>query len=90
MSSIKVSKIQHNSNTLSNSEIILLGMHHATSKALFEGTNRRSEKLSGILIFALMKIFPFMISMPTFIISFFNYYTTELDEEAFQFALPLW
>lgn len=38
-----------------------------------------------------MKVMPFITSIPTFIISFFNYYfTTKFDEEAFQPVLPMW
>lgn len=87
---IKVSKIHLK--ILENFQILnlFLGMHHAASKMIHEEANRRSEKWNGILIFVLMKIMPFLASIPTFIVSFFNYFTTELDGEAFQFVLPLW
>lgn len=66
------------------------GMHYAISKTVYEETNRRSEKLSGILILVSTKVMMFFGLLPPFIISFFNYFTTEMDGEAFQFVLPLW
>lgn len=67
------------------------GMHNAKLKVFYEEVNRCSEKWNGILIFVLMNVMPFVTSIPTFIVSFFNYYfTTELDGEAFQFVLPMW
>lgn len=66
------------------------GMHQATSKMIYEESNRLSEKFSGILIFVSTKLMIFLGLLPAFIISFFNYFTTELGGEAFQFVLPLW
>lgn len=87
---IDVSKIHYHFDKYSNYDF-LLGMHDTALKMFYEEANQRLEKLNGILIFVLTKVMLFIASIPTFIVSFFNYYfTTELDGEAFQFVLPLW
>lgn len=65
-------------------------MHHATSKVIFEKTNRLSEKLTEIIMLISTKVMPFVSLLPTFILSFFNYFTKKPDEDTFQFVLPLW
>lgn len=63
---------------------------HQASKALFEKTCQEVEKWSEIIFFMMMRLSLPCIMLPVCIGSFFVYFTTNLGNESFILAIPMW
>lgn len=65
------------------------GLEHTTSKAFYEKTNRRVERISGNVYFVLVKVLP-QYAWLICVISFVKYYSTGFDGVAFELPGPMW
>lgn len=66
------------------------GFENSSSKAIYEEVNQKVEKWTKILYFVLMNVSLPGIMMPNFVISYFLYFSTDLEVEAFRFPFPIW
>lgn len=67
-----------------------LGLSNPISKLIYEKVNKKVEKHTGILHFALLKVTVLATMMPSFILSYLVYFTTNSGSDAFQLAFPMW
>lgn len=70
--------------------IIFLGLRISGSKSLYEELNRKIEKWSAIIYFVSVIIFPINLIGSMIILSFYTYFTTDLDSDAFALPVPMW
>lgn len=75
---------------ISRKKYSLLGLEYPISKAIYEETNRQVEKWNEIINFIMAKMTPIVLVWPSFILSFFRYFTTDLGNGAFELMLPIW
>lgn len=65
------------------------GLNSPTAKSHYEQTNELVEKLSEIGFFMTNLAFPCFI-LPKVIFNFFNYFTSDLGNDAFDLPAPIW
>lgn len=53
-------------------------------------SNEQSEKMCQTLYFALLKVTAPCAMIPKLLISFYGYYTTDLQSDAFVLGMPKW
>lgn len=70
--------------------LFFLGSTDSKSSSFYKETDEKIEFWSNILFKALVKLTVPVILMPNFIISFFNYFTTDLNDMAFSLPFPIW
>lgn len=70
--------------------MILLGFKNASSKVIYEDTNRLLEKISGFLRVFFLKVLPQFMIWPTFVMSFAKYFVTDLGADAFEMPILVW
>lgn len=71
-------------------DIRLTGLDNPSTHTLFEETNLKVEKFTKTFFFIHMKImFPFFMAL-RLAISFFMYFTTDAENDAFNLLLPFW
>lgn len=68
----------------------ILGLKYSATRSIYEETSQFEEKLSGIILFAMVKITPMCIFVSYFIYIFFVYFTTDLGADAFELPCPMW
>lgn len=66
------------------------GLENPTLKVMYENMNEKIEKRGEMVHFALMDITLHGIMIPNLIMSYFNYFTTDMDRDAFRLAFPIW
>lgn len=57
---------------------------------MYEKTNRLTEKISKIMLFAIVYVSVPGFVLPTGIYCFFKYFTTDLGPDAFELPIPVW
>lgn len=67
-----------------------LGIKCATSKQIYEKTNKLTEKLSEIVYLFYAKVAIPGFVLPKAIVCFFVYFTTDRGPDAFELSLPFW
>lgn len=70
--------------------MLFAGSENAKSKPMYDETNRQVEKWCEIGYFAMVKLTPLLLILPTFIVSVFVYLTTDLANEALVLPFLLW
>lgn len=63
---------------------ILTGLVFPISKSIFYKTDENLQKWFGILDFVALKVMSLCLTLPMLIVSFYNYFTTDLTYDAFQ------
>ena len=66
-----------------------IGKDNVESKLVYENLHGKIEKWSQILYLALVKVTP-VIFIPNIILSFYLYFTTDLESDAFSLPFPMW
>lgn len=69
---------------------IFLGLENPFSKSLYIEMNERIEKISKILYFTIIKVTLPALMIPNLVVSFFLYFSTDLENEAFILPFPIW
>lgn len=64
--------------------------NHRSFKEAFGETTQKVEKMSKIIFFAVLQLFPPGTMFPGFVVSFIMYYKTGSGEDAFQLPLAMW
>lgn len=73
-----------------NNETFAFTGQHPKSKQIFADANEKIENFTKFIFFVSIKMtFP-GVMLPTFVISYLNYFTTDLGGEAFTLAFPIW
>lgn len=67
-----------------------LGSKHPSSRAIYIETNRKVEKLSEIADFIMVRVSLPGFILPKAVFCYFQYFTTDLGNDAFQLSLPMW
>lgn len=70
--------------------INILGLEYPISKFIYENANRITEKVTKIINLALIKIICPGLIISQVLITFYVYLTTNLDNNAFNLAVPIW
>lgn len=68
---------------------LFLGLKCSTSKVLYYETNEQIENFCEIIYFVFVRISPQFLTFPFYIVSYYNYFTTDLGEKAFQLLIPM-
>lgn len=68
----------------------ILGCKYLKSKAMFQKTGQRVEKVCEIVFMVIMKIIVQLIMLPKFGISFGTYFLTDAGSNSFELPFPLW
>lgn len=66
------------------------GLECAASEVLYDEINSKGEKWSKTIITVIMAVVPQGLLFPKFLLSYYFYYTTEMDSDAFQMPFPSW
>lgn len=82
----------HFSGNLRNylNKCLFSGSKYRKLKALYSKMNGRVENWSKIINLILAKIVPICLTLPNAIFSFFNYFATDLGNDAFVLTIPTW
>lgn len=75
-------------NKISISQIV--GLENPESKLLYEKHNQQVDKLVKTLIFAVTKVSLNLALWPMCLVSYFTYYTTDMQSDAFKMPFFLW
>lgn len=66
-------------------------MEYSASKAIIIGkANQQVERWSEIIFFVAVKVAPLCGTLSRLAGSFYFYFTTDLDREAFELPVPMW
>lgn len=66
------------------------GYECPVSKKIIEETSQQIEFWSKIVYVIFVKLMLPIFMLPQFIIGFFNYFTTDLGNDAFEMQFPVW
>lgn len=67
-----------------------LGQKCEKSTAMYEKTNQLMEKISKIVYFFIVFVCVPGFVIPKICVSYFNYFTTNLGNDAFELSEPIW
>ena len=67
-----------------------LGLENPTSAAIYVNVNERVETWTKLIDFALIKFSIPGVIAPKFIISFYLYFWSDLEADAFSLPFPIW
>lgn len=67
-----------------------LGLQCKESRAMYEKDIHLIEEVSKIVYFAIVGVTVPGLVIPKAILSYFNYYTTNLGGDAFDLSIPMW
>lgn len=67
-----------------------VGIVNIFSKTIYDGTEKKLPICFKIFNIGAIKAMPICIMMPTFIVSYFKYFTTDLGKDAFALPAQLW
>lgn len=65
-------------------------MKYPALKSSYIENNQQIEKWSEIIYLIVAKMTPIAFILPKFIVSIFIYFTTNLENDAFELPLPMW
>lgn len=65
-------------------------MENPSSRVIFQKSVQNVEKWSDCLNFALLNVTALLTMWPTFIYSYFIYFSTDMQEEAFILPFYIW
>lgn len=68
----------------------IAGLLNPTPKIKYDEINHKIEKWCKIIDLVTIKISPPTVFLPKLIIGFFNYFTTDLQNDAFKLPNPMW
>lgn len=68
----------------------ILGLDDPISKTIYKQSHQLVEKWSQFVISVMVRFTIPIFMWPTFIISYFKYYMTDLQADAFQMPYPFW
>lgn len=57
---------------------------------MYDKTNHRVEKMSKRMYFVMVQVVPQALTSPKFINNIYTYFSTNLDDAAFDLPLPMW
>lgn len=69
--------------------LIFAGIKYAESRSLYQKTNVKVEKLCKIVVITFM-IGVQSLEFSKFLLSYYLYYTTDLNSDAFEMPFPYW
>lgn len=72
------------------SNSISTGQTNPTSKRIYDETNEKIEKFTKTIYFVYIRLTIPGVVLPTAIISYFNYFTTDMGNDAFRLPFPDW
>ena len=65
-------------------------MENPSCKDIYEKANEKIEKLTEFIYFAGVKVSPASTVIPYSIVSYYFYFTSDLEKEAFVLPFPMW
>ena len=71
-------------------KISIPALKYTASKSMFRTTNQIVEIMSRIIFFIMLKLTPALTYVPWSIYIYFNYFTTDLGNDAFELPMPIW
>lgn len=86
----KVSKIQSIQSENDIVQLNLSGLSSPLLEKVFLESNQQADKMCGIIHFGLSKLSVHIPVWIQFIVTFYTYFSTDLQSEAFQLSLPMW
>lgn len=67
-----------------------IGLKYPSSQKMYQKNHDMTEKIGKIVGLLMMHISVPVFVMPKAILSYFNYYTTDLGSHAFELTIPIW
>ena len=66
------------------------GMENPLCEVIYEKANEKIEKLTEFIYFAGVKVSPASTVIPYSIVSYYFYFTSDLEKDAFSLPFPMW
>lgn len=70
--------------------VIILGIEKPASKAIYEQANEKANKIMEMYYFAIIKVTPPSVILPSLILTIYHYFTMDDASDIYRLPFPIW